>query len=149
MKWIFHKIETIIFFYFSKHSNKMSVLTNLYGPMGLYALWIILHFIAPHLYVYFCTPATFVGFITSPFIAPAPTLDNIHWRRYDKFYVGYSRGLVRPNPCFQNQKCRCSLKWLFIVFYKISIFHKIENLFSQVTKSININLVTKTFDKTL
>jgi hypothetical protein len=57
----------------------MSILTNLYGPMGLYALWIILHFIAPHLYVYFCTPATFVGFITSPFIAPAPHCSALRW----------------------------------------------------------------------
>ena len=131
----------------------MSVLTNLYGPMGLYAIWIILHFISP-IYMFTSVPQQLSSGLSRllPLVLPplfCPRLDNIHWRRYDNFLVGYSCGLVRPNPCFQNQKCRCSLKWLFIVFYKISIFHKIENLFSQVTKSININLVTKTFDKTL
>ena len=127
----------------------MSVLTNLYAARwastlsGLYS--ILLH----PIYMFTSVPQQLSWGLSRRLSSLLrPTLDNIHWRRYDKFYVGYSRGLVRPNPRFQNQKC-CSLKWLFIVFYKTSIFHKIENLFSQVTKSININLVTKTFDKTL
>ena len=55
------------------------VLSYLSNPVGIYAMWITLHFIAPHLYVYFCTPATVIGFLTSPFVAPAPHCTAIRW----------------------------------------------------------------------
>ena len=37
-----------------------------------YLLWISLHYISVHLYSYFCTPFTLIGFLSSPFIAPLP-----------------------------------------------------------------------------
>jgi hypothetical protein len=53
------------------------------SPTGIIILWILLHFVTPHLYVYFCTPATIVGFITSPFIAPAPHCSALRWCIYN------------------------------------------------------------------
>jgi len=49
------------------------------GIFGIYLLWICLHYIAPHLYVRFCVPATIIGFIMSPFIATSPHCQAIRW----------------------------------------------------------------------
>jgi hypothetical protein len=46
---------------------------------GIYLLWICIHFIAAHLYVYFCTPKTLIGFLLSPFITTAPHCKAILW----------------------------------------------------------------------
>ena len=53
------------------------------APIWLYAFWILLHFVVPHLYVYFCTPATILGFIASPFVAPAPHCSAFRWVIYN------------------------------------------------------------------
>ena len=115
----------------------MSVLTNLYGPMGLYAIWIILHFISP-IYMFTSVPQQLSSGLSRllPLVLPplfCPRLDNIHWRRYDNFLVGYSCGFVRPNPCFQTQKCSCSLSD-YSLFLQDLYFHKIENLLSKIYK---------------
>ena len=55
------------------------MLNCLSTPVGIYILWILLHFIAPHLYVYFCAPGTPIGFILSPFVALAPHCAAIRW----------------------------------------------------------------------
>jgi hypothetical protein len=47
--------------------------------VGIYAIWIILHFIAPHFYIYFCTPKTIIGFISSPLVASAPHCIATRW----------------------------------------------------------------------
>ena len=46
---------------------------------GLYLLWILVHFLAAHLYIYYCVPATFIGFITSPFMAATPHCYAFRW----------------------------------------------------------------------
>ena len=51
--------------------------------IGIYLLWIILHYISPHLYVYFCVPPTIRGFIMSAFIAPSPHCQAIRWTIYN------------------------------------------------------------------
>jgi hypothetical protein len=48
-------------------------------PLGIYFSWIILHFITPHLYTYFCTSPTVYGLILSPFIAPTPHCSAFRW----------------------------------------------------------------------
>jgi hypothetical protein len=59
------------------------VLNYLTSPVGIFVLWIVLHFITPHLYVYFCTPATVFGFAVSPFVAAAPHCMAFRWVIYN------------------------------------------------------------------
>jgi hypothetical protein len=51
--------------------------------IGIYLLWIILHYISPHLYVYFCVPLNMRGFLMSAFIAPSPHCQAIRWTIYN------------------------------------------------------------------
>ena len=48
----------------------------------IYVLWIISHYIASHLYVKFCVSATIMGFITAPFLIPAPHCQGLRWVIY-------------------------------------------------------------------
>ena len=41
--------------------------------------WILLHYICSNLYVYICTPLTFMGFVFSPFYASAPQCIGLRW----------------------------------------------------------------------
>lgn len=47
--------------------------------LGIYFLWILLHFVGSHAYVKWCVPFTVVGFIVSPFIAPSPHCQAFRW----------------------------------------------------------------------
>ena len=52
---------------------------------GIYIVWVGIHYIAAHLYVYWCVPATLVGIFMSPFIVPrisllCVTLGSLSWR---------------------------------------------------------------------
>jgi hypothetical protein len=49
---------------------------------GIYILWVLTHYVASHLYVSWCVPATFVGFIASPFLIPAPHCQALRWAVY-------------------------------------------------------------------
>ena len=46
---------------------------------GLYLLWILVHFVASHLYVYYCVPQTILGFIISPFMVATPHCYAFRW----------------------------------------------------------------------
>ena len=50
---------------------------------GLYFVWILFHYIASHLYVHWCVPATIVGFLMSPFLVPAPHCQALRWIIYN------------------------------------------------------------------
>lgn len=50
---------------------------------GIYLVWITLHFIASHLYVKFCVPASFLGFIVSPFLTTTPHCQSLRWIIYN------------------------------------------------------------------
>ena len=45
----------------------------------IYFFWIGLHYVSPRLYSRFCVPASFYGFILSPFLATAPHCQAIRW----------------------------------------------------------------------
>jgi hypothetical protein len=47
--------------------------------VGIYLLWIVLHYVASHLYGQWCVPLTVMGFILSPFLAPAPHCQALRW----------------------------------------------------------------------
>lgn len=50
---------------------------------GIYLLWICLHFVSSHLYVKFCVPSTFIGFIMSPFMTATPHCQGLRWITYN------------------------------------------------------------------
>ena len=51
--------------------------------IGMYFAWIACHYIASHLYVSFCTPLTFTGFVRSPFMVAAPHCQALRWIVYN------------------------------------------------------------------
>jgi hypothetical protein len=50
---------------------------------GIYLLWIILHYIASHLYVKLCVPNTVIGFLISPFMIATPHCQGLRWIVYN------------------------------------------------------------------
>ena len=57
-----------------------------------YIIWICVHYTCSHLYVYFCTPKTPIGFITSPFLHLTPQCKTVLviglFACFDSKYVG-------------------------------------------------------------
>jgi hypothetical protein len=49
---------------------------------GVYLLWILMHFVASHLYIKFCVPSSFFGFIISPFMTASPHCQGLRWIIY-------------------------------------------------------------------
>ena len=54
----------------------------LIGVSYIYIMWVFAHYIAAHMYIWFCVPATLIGFITAPFLIPAPHCQAIRWTIY-------------------------------------------------------------------
>ena len=50
---------------------------------GTYFVWIVLHYLSAHLYIYLCVPATISGFLFAPFIVPAPHCHALRWAIYN------------------------------------------------------------------
>jgi len=50
---------------------------------GIYLLWVVVHFVSVHMYIRFCTPSTFTGFLMSPFMAAAPHCQALRWCIYN------------------------------------------------------------------
>jgi hypothetical protein len=55
------------------------IFAKLYSILGYYIMWILLHYVAAHLYPTYCVPLTVMGFILSPFMASAPHCIAIRW----------------------------------------------------------------------
>jgi hypothetical protein len=51
--------------------------------LTFYLIWIFIHHISAHIYIYFCTPNTIYGIITSPFMAAAPHCTALRWVMYE------------------------------------------------------------------
>lgn len=47
--------------------------------IGIYLIWILLHYLSAHLYTNYCVPLTYVGFLSSPFIVPTPHCQAFRW----------------------------------------------------------------------
>ncbi len=54
----------------------------LLGISAYYIVWVCLHYAATHLYVRFCTPSDWYGFIMSPFMAMTPHCRGLGWLIY-------------------------------------------------------------------
>jgi hypothetical protein len=47
--------------------------------ISIYLMWIVAHYFAPKLYIYFCVPSTIVGFMLSPFASSMPHCIALRW----------------------------------------------------------------------
>ena len=54
-----------------------------YAASKVYVLWILLHYFASHLYVYYCVPKTLIGFLVSPFLIASPQCHSLRWVVYN------------------------------------------------------------------
>jgi len=45
----------------------------------IYIIWILLYFFSSQLYLYFCVPFSFIGFLTSPILVTAPYCIALRW----------------------------------------------------------------------
>ena len=45
----------------------------------VFGTWVFVHYITPRLYLYWCVPATIVGFLMSPFVAAMPHCIALRW----------------------------------------------------------------------
>ena len=60
---------------------------NIFRMIILYLLYIIGHYVAAHLYVYYCVKSTFIGFLLSPFMTLAPHCQAFRWIIYNGGYA--------------------------------------------------------------
>jgi len=60
-------------------NNVRPYLEFINAAVGLYFLWVVIHFVAAQLYVYYCVPLTFMGFIMSPLMVAAPHCSAFRW----------------------------------------------------------------------
>ena len=56
-----------------------SCVQYMYGASSLYLFWIMLHYCSAQMYVYYCAPRGFYGFLISPFLVAAPHCRAIRW----------------------------------------------------------------------
>jgi len=62
--------------------NVFGAIRFVYINFGIYLLWILMHYVASHIYVHWCVPATIMGLIMSPFMVPAPHCYGLRWIIY-------------------------------------------------------------------
>lgn len=60
-----------------------SGLKLLFTVTKFYLCWIIIHFIASQLYIRWCTPYSFYGFVISPFLTLTPHCQGLRWVLYN------------------------------------------------------------------
>ena len=60
----------------AKYSPCIKTLWNI---VGIYLIWIVIHYLSAHLYAIYCTPYTIIGFITAPFLVPSPHCTGLRW----------------------------------------------------------------------
>lgn len=71
-------------YYFNLFNNMVfTTIKFIIMSSGIYLLWIVLHYIAAHLYVKLCVPNTIIGFIISPFMIATPHCQGLRWIVYN------------------------------------------------------------------
>lgn len=50
---------------------------------NIYLFWILIHYVAPHLYSYYCVHYSLLGFLMSPFLASTPYCKATRWIIYN------------------------------------------------------------------
>lgn len=64
---------------FSTNMTLKSLFNYISTPIGMYIVWIFLHYGAAHLYQMHCAPSGFWGFILSPLMASTPYCTGLVW----------------------------------------------------------------------
>lgn len=62
-----------------KYNVVIDYITPFLQCIGIYLIWVIAHYFAPKLYIYFCVPSTIAGFIMSPFASSMPHCAALRW----------------------------------------------------------------------
>lgn len=71
--------------YFSVFKDKLNAMKinslsyYISTPIGMYLVWIILHYLAAHLYKMHCAPNGIWGFLLSPLMASTPYCTGLVW----------------------------------------------------------------------
>lgn len=66
--------------YIREMSDKaMYFVQYIYTTSSIYLFWIMLHYFSTQMYVYYCAPRGFYGFLISPFLVAAPHCRAIRW----------------------------------------------------------------------
>ena len=47
--------------------------------IGIYIIWMIIHYTSAHLYAAYCTPYTFMGFLATPLLVLSPHCTALRW----------------------------------------------------------------------
>lgn len=76
-------IKKMILFFEKSFWKVSNAITIIFKGLGIYLLWICLHFFSSHLYIKFCVPKTFLGFIMSPFMISTPHCQGLRWIVYN------------------------------------------------------------------
>jgi len=85
---IFHQKDNIFFiniYYFGLYffNYLYKTIKFIIKISGLYIIWIILHYLASHLYIKLCVPNTVIGFLMSPFMTATPHCQGLRWLIYN------------------------------------------------------------------
>ena len=56
---------------------------NFIKLFGLYIIWIFAYYFASQLHIYYCVPATMVGFVMSPFMTSSQHCMALRWIIYN------------------------------------------------------------------
>tara|TARA_Y100000992_G_scaffold280934_1_gene228346 strand:- start:1013 stop:1309 length:297 start_codon:yes stop_codon:yes gene_type:complete len=62
---------------FSEHVS--SIHPYIYNSIGIYGVWIFVHYGAAHLYASTCNRFTVVGFFSSPILSTTPYCKSLNW----------------------------------------------------------------------
>ena len=64
---------------FIKNINIKRIIEIIFTVSYIYVAWIAVHYLSSHLYTIWCVPPTIMGFLTAPFLVPAPHCTALRW----------------------------------------------------------------------
>jgi hypothetical protein len=74
----------------TEYSNIIiTFLNNIKSIILFYFSWIFIHYTCAHLYIYYCTPTNWYGFVLSPFLSITPHCNAFRWVIYEAGNVLY------------------------------------------------------------
>lgn len=71
-----------------------SITKTIFDASKIYLMWVLFHYIAAHMYVYFCAPATLGGLLLSPFLMSAPHCVALRWAVHNGADVVHAMWLI-------------------------------------------------------
>ena len=77
--YCFHLIENLKSFFFYAFEHLYFLLNFTFNLCSIYLLWILLHYVSSHLYVYLCVPKSIYGFLISPLLISTPHCNALRW----------------------------------------------------------------------